>query len=106
MKVLADPLPSRASSEGVLCEHGDTGSFLYGKAMMRIGLPVFLEYTQLLYHIIWPHGGDASDLMDNIKNRISCFQTGTEQVLVLNRYDDLSARDPERMRRAGEGSIT
>ena len=46
------------------------------------------------------------DLMDNVKNRLSCYPTGTEQVLVLARYDDLSARDHARMRRAGEGFIT
>ena len=68
--------------------------------MMRIGFMVFLEYIQLPYHIIWPNGGDTSDLMDTIKNRLSCYPTGTEQVLVLDRYDDLSARDPERMRQA------
>ena len=28
----------------------------------------------------------------------------TEQVLIFDRYDDLSAKDHERMRRAGEGS--
>jgi len=58
----------------------------------------------MLYHIVWPHRGDASDLSENIKRRLSCYSTGTEQVLVFDRYDDLSAKDHERMRRAGEGS--
>ena len=48
------------------------------------------------------------NIMDNIKikNRLSCYPTGTEQVIVIDRYDDLSARDHEIMRRAVEGSIT
>ena len=58
----------------------------------------------MLYHIVWPHGRDASDLGENIKRRLSCYCAGTEQVLVFDRYDDLSAEDHERMRRAGEGS--
>ena len=47
----------------------------------------------MLCHIVWPHGVDASYLSEN-----------TEQVLVFDRYDDLSAKDHERMQRAGEGS--
>ena len=55
---------------------------------------------QVLYHIVWPHGGDASDLSENSKRRLSCYCAGTEQVLVFDRYDDLSVKDQERMRRA------
>ena len=58
----------------------------------------------MLYHIVWPHGRDASDLSANIKRRLSCYCAGTEQVLVFDRYDDLSPKDHERMRRAGESS--
>ena len=76
--------------------------------MQQVSAPapdiVIVDMQQLLYHIIWPHGGDASDLGDNIKNRLSCYPIGTEQVIVFDRYNDLSAKDHERMRRAGEGS--
>ena len=65
---------------------------------------VIVDIQQMFYHIVWLHGGDASDLSENIKRRLSCYCAGTEQVLVLDRYDDLSAKDHERMRRAGEGS--
>ena len=76
--------------------------------MQQVSAPapdiVIVDMQQLLYHIIWPHGGDTSDLGDNIKNRLSCYPIGTEQVLVFDRYNDLSAKDHERIRRAGEGS--
>ena len=65
---------------------------------------VIVDMQKMLYHIVWPHGGDASDLSENIKRRLSCYCADTEQVLVFDRYDDLSAEDHERMRRAGEGS--
>ena len=48
---------------------------------------------QMLYHVVWPHGIDAAYLSEN-----------TEQVLGFDTYDDLSAKDHEIMRRAGEGS--
>ena len=57
-----------------------------------------------MYHIVWPHDGDASDLSENIKRRLSCYSAGTEQVLIFDRYDNLSAKDHQRMRRASEGS--
>ncbi len=65
---------------------------------------VIVDAQQLLYHIIWPHGGDASVLVESIKGRLSCYPAGTEKILVFDKYDDLSAKDHERMRRAGEGS--
>ena len=58
----------------------------------------------MLDHIVWPNGGDASDLIENIKHRLSCYCAGEEQVLVFDRYDNLPAKDLGRMRRAGEGS--
>ena len=54
----------------------------------------------MLYHIVWPHGGD-----EHIKRRLSSYSAGTEQVLAFDRYDDLSAKGHERMRCAGKGSI-
>ncbi|KAK3877225.1 hypothetical protein Pcinc_018025 [Petrolisthes cinctipes] len=60
---------------------------------------------QMLYHIIWPLGGDATMLFENFKRRLSCYPAGTEKIMVFDRYEDLSAKDHERMRRGGEGSI-
>jgi hypothetical protein len=65
---------------------------------------VIVDMQQLLYHVVWPHGGDCSTLADSIKSRLSCYSEDTEQILVFERYADLSAKDHERMRRGGEGS--
>ena len=32
---------------------------------------VIVDMQYMLYHIVWPHGGDASDLSENIKRRLS-----------------------------------
>lgn len=52
----------------------------------------------MIYHIVWPHDGDASDLSENIKRHLTFYYACTD------RYDDLSAKDQERIRRATEGS--
>ena len=65
---------------------------------------VIVNKQHMFYHIVWPHGGDVSDLSENIKRRLSCYCTGTEQVLIFDKYDDMSATDHKRMRHAGEGS--
>ena len=66
---------------------------------------VTVDMQQMLYHIIWPLGGDATILFENIKRRLSCYPAGTEKIMVFDRYEDLSAKDHERMQRGGEGSI-
>lgn len=77
--------------------------------VQQLGAPdpdvVIVDAQQLLYHVVWPCAGDASVLAESIKGRISCYPAGTEKIVVFDRYDDLSAKDHERMRRAGEGSI-
>ncbi|KAK4327240.1 hypothetical protein Pmani_002296 [Petrolisthes manimaculis] len=66
---------------------------------------VLVDMQQMLYNIIWPLGGDATMLFENIKRRLSYYPAGTEKLKVFDRYEDLSAKDQERMRRGGEGSI-
>ena len=46
-------------------------------------------------------------LFENTKRRLSSYHgypPGTEKILVFDRYDDISAKDHERIRRGGEGS--
>ena len=65
------------------------------------------DMQQMLYHIVWPHGGDALMLFENTKQRLSSqhgYPAGTENILVYDSYDDISAKDHERVRRGGEGS--
>lgn len=62
-----------------------------------------VDVSQLLYHIVWPSRGDASAIVESIKVRLS-FLPG-KKVLVFDKYHNVSAKDHERMRRAGLGSI-
>ena len=46
-------------------------------------------------------------LFENTKQRLSTYHgysPGTEKILAFDRYDDISAKDHERIRRAGDGS--
>ena len=66
-----------------------------------------VDMQHMLYHIVWPHAGDALMLFENAKQRLSNhhgYPPGTEKILVFDRYDDISAKDHERVRRGGEGS--
>jgi len=63
---------------------------------------VIVDTSQLFYHIVWPHGGSPTDLIASIQGRLSHYPFGTEKILVFDKYHDVSAKDHERMRRAGE----
>lgn len=63
---------------------------------------VIIDVSQLFYHIVWPHGGSPSDLIASIRGRLSRYPNGTDKVIVFDKYHDVSAKDHERMRRAGE----
>ena len=65
---------------------------------------VIVDTQQLLYHIVWPHGGTVYIVAENIKRRLSYYPVETENIVVFDKYDDQSAKDHERMRRAGEGA--
>jgi len=56
-----------------------------------------MDVQQICYHIVCPQGGDAFDHSENIKCCLSCYCAGTEQDLVLDMYDTLSAKDHEQM---------
>ena len=69
---------------------------------------VIVDMQQILHHIVWPHGGDTPMLFENTEQRLSSYHgypSGTEKILVFDRYDDIPANDHERIRRGGgEGS--
>ena len=65
---------------------------------------VIVDGQQLLYHIVWPCAGSASDLANSMKDRLGQYQP-TEVLVIFDRYDDRSAKDHERIRRAGEGAV-
>ena len=65
---------------------------------------VIVDGQQLLYDIVWPCAGSASDLANSMKDRLGQYQP-TEVLVIFDRYDDRSAKDHERIRCAGEGSV-
>ena len=65
---------------------------------------VIVDGQQPLYHIVWPCAGSASDLANSMKDRLGQYQP-TEVLIIFDRYDDRSAKDHERIRRAGEGAV-
>ena len=65
---------------------------------------VIVDGQQLLYHIVWPCAGSASDLANSMMGRLGQYQP-TEVLVIFYRYDDRSAKDHERIRRAGEGAV-
>ena len=63
---------------------------------------VIVDGQELLYHVTWSCGGDPSVLVASMKARLASLPG--EWVLVFDRYDHLSPKDHERMRRTGVGS--
>ena len=63
-----------------------------------------VDVSRLLYHIVWPHRGDASVIVASISTRLSTL--AGDKVLVFDKYYDVSAKDHDRMRRAGIGFIS
>ena len=66
---------------------------------------VIVDAQQLLYHVIWPCGGSVAVLGESLKARLA-FCAAEEKIVVFDRYEEISAKDHERQRRAGIGSIT
>ena len=61
-----------------------------------------MDVSQLFCHIVWPHGGTPLDLIASIQARLSKYPDDTKKIVVFDKYKDISAKDHERMRRAGE----
>lgn len=63
---------------------------------------VIVDVSQLFYHTVWPFHGSVSDLISSIQGRLSRYPDAAEKIVVFDKYQDISAKDHERMRRAGE----
>ena len=66
---------------------------------------VIVDVQQLLYRVVWPHGGSSSDVIESIHRRLSRYPHEAEKIFVFVEYQNVSAKDPERMRRAAEVPI-
>ena len=80
----------------------------------RLGVPlrevqtpdmVIVDTQQLMYHIRGSQAGNASVLVESMKHRLARYPPDFDKLLVFDKYHDMSAKDHERMRWAGEGSI-
>ena len=58
--------------------------------------------THLFYHIVWPFGGKPSDLVESIKERLNHYPNESKKAIVFDKYENISAKDHERKRRADE----
>ena len=95
-------IPASLIDENGCLRKGNKSILANRLGLKQVSVPapdiVIVDMQQILCHIVWPHGGDASDLSEHMKRRLSCNCASTEQVLVFDRCDDLSAKDHERMR--------
>lgn len=64
---------------------------------------VVIDAQQLLYHVVWPVGGNVSVLAASMKRRLDKY-SDSKKVLVFDKYEELSPKDQERIRRGGAGS--
>ena len=62
---------------------------------------IIVDVSQLFYHISWPYGGSPSDLIASIEERLSNYPDANK-IVVFDKYQDVSAKDHERIRRASE----
>ena len=65
---------------------------------------IIIDDLQLFYHIAWPHGGPP-DLISSIKARLTQHSGNANKIVVFDKYQGIPAKDHERMRCAGEGTI-
>ncbi len=66
---------------------------------------VIVDVSQLLYRVVWPHGGDVSSLVDSIEHHLKKYQSTAECILVFDKYKGMSAKDHERARRRVEEQV-
>lgn len=66
---------------------------------------VIVDVSQLLYHIVWPHGGTPAHLIEAMQNRLARYAECADIVCVFDKYPTVSAKDHERLRRGGDHVI-
>ena len=61
-----------------------------------------IDVSQLLFHIVWPCGGSITDLVGSISGHAAQYPKEAEKILVLDKHQDGSANEHERLRRGKE----
>ena len=63
---------------------------------------LLIDGNQLLYHVVWPVSGTVENIAASIKARLGTLSY--KVYAIFDRYDGVSAKDHERLRRAGHGT--
>ena len=63
---------------------------------------VMIDVSQLFFHIVWPCGGSITDLVGSISEHAAQYPKEAEKILVLDKHQDGSAKEHERLRRGKE----
>lgn len=63
---------------------------------------VLVDASQLIYYVVWPSAGTVADLAASMGRRL--HQHITQTYVIFDRYQQLSAKDHERQKRAAESS--
>ena len=61
----------------------------------------------MLFRVVWPYRlycGSPFDLNASIQRRLIHYSDGPEKIIVFHKYHYVSAKDRERIRRAGEST--
>ncbi|KAJ8349304.1 hypothetical protein SKAU_G00244340 [Synaphobranchus kaupii] len=62
---------------------------------------VLIDASQLIYHVVWPWSSTVADLSASMGHRLNRY---IATFVIFDRYQQVSAKDHERQRRAGESS--
>ena len=98
--------PERAVPPALIDEQGCLRKSSKSGLTERLSVPdasptiadvVIVDVSQLFYHIVWPHGGSASDLITSTQSRLKRHPDDTEKIIVFDKYLDVSAKDHERL---------
>ena len=93
-----------AVPSALIDEHGCLRKSSKSELIKRLGVleassaiaDIFIvDVSQLFYHMVWPHGGSASDLMTSKQNRLNSYPDETEKIIVFDTYLDVSSKDHE-----------
>ena len=82
------------------------GCLRYSNKSERLGvletLPKIVDVSQLVYHMVWPHGGSPSNLIASSWGPSKSFGalSQIDKIIVFDKYNAVSAKDHERMWRA------
>ena len=101
------PLPPSLIDQYGCLRKGSKAALAH-KLCVKTSQPMLPEVTivdmsQLLFHIVWPSEGDVSAIVKSIKTRLSSLPG--KKILVFDKYNSVSAKDHERMRRTDLNSI-